>query len=126
MIVRLPLTRAEPGHPVARWITRIVGLLVAIDAALTLGLGAALWFLAFLVIPVVIAEMLVGVKIVAGKDHWDGLVPVVVVVDYGLGLLLITGILAPLAIASLAVTSLLLATWLVGLLVPFVGRRPLA
>jgi fumarate reductase subunit C len=106
-------------------ITRLVGFLVAIDAALTLGLGAALWFLVFLAIPIVMAEMLVGVRLLAHKQRWYGAVPVVVVTDYGIGLLFTNGIAAPLAIAYLAVNTVLLMVWLLGLCMQLFGSRQL-
>jgi hypothetical protein len=92
-----------------------VGLLTAVDAALTLGLGAALWFLVFLLIPIVIGEIVVAMKLVAGKAQWYYAVPLIVLLDYAIGVPFLDGILAPLAQAYLLVNTALLVVWILGL-----------
>jgi hypothetical protein len=86
-----------------------------VDAALTLGLGAALWFLVFLLIPIVVGEAYVALKLVAGKAQWYYAVPVVVLFDYAIGVLFLEGILSPLAQAYLLVNTALLVVWILGL-----------
>jgi hypothetical protein len=100
---------------VPRWAVRLSGVLVATTGALTLGLGAALWFLLFLWVPIAAAEVLVGLRLFASKSRWYGWIWVIALTNVVIGVTFLNGFMAPVAFAYLTINVCLIAVWLVGL-----------
>jgi len=80
---------------------RLSGLAFAAGGALTLGLGAALWFVSLVVAPVAIIQMFAGIKLWAARPRWRWVAVATALFGIFLGAMLSGGVMAPVALATM-------------------------
>jgi hypothetical protein len=86
---------------------------MAIGAPLTLALGAATFVLVPFVVPVAVLQAIAGVKVYAGRLRWCWVGVPCALIGLWLGLVMTSGLAAPVAWASLALNAIGIAAVLI-------------
>lgn len=111
------------AHPVSR-LSRMAGVALGAGGALTLALGAAIFFLLPFVAPFAVIEALIGVRVFAGRlgSAWLALPGALIGLWLGAGM--VNGLAGPIALASIAVNATALVVTAVAALRAMTAPEP--